>query len=205
MESTLNAAATTGQSFLEKLRGATQAAHRSLEQLPLSRVIVDPSLNKEQYISYLLAMRDVHADVEQNIFPLLKDRLPDIASRQKTVLIDADLQHQQTTPALLSSAPITASLQYPSKAFAWGIMYVVEGSSLGGRVILKNIQTALALDAQAGARYFNGYGEHTGIYWKNFLQALTRFEAEEGAAGEIIEGANHAFQKIHRHFEVVNS
>lgn len=201
MEFKTSSAASTGQAFLERLRSATHPAHKALEELPVSRSIVQPDLRLDQYAHYLSLMLEVHRDIERNIFPLLNEIIPDLATRKKSPLIEADLSYLQQPFPADAEAPITALIPNPSVAFAMGILYVIEGSTLGGRVILKNIQATLQLNQWSGASYFNGYGDHTGINWKNFLQLLTQFEAERDCSEEIINGAEFAFLAIHRHFE----
>ncbi|AWH86021.1 heme oxygenase [Flavobacterium album] len=190
---------TTTVPFLDNLRQATAKSHTDLEELPISASVTDTNVTNSEYAGYLKLMRDVTADTEENIFPLLEGIIPDLMQRSKTHHIDADL-------AVLGieigthSRPVTRNLKEISTGFALGIMYVVEGSSLGGRVILKNISAALGYDAENGASYFAGYGGQTGSYWKNFLSALSQYEAENQCASEIIEGANFTFDAINAHF-----
>jgi len=82
-----------------------------------------------------------------------------------------------------------------------GILYVIEGSTLGGRVIYKNIHQNLELDADSGAAYFSGYGELTEPLWKGFMAELVAYEQINNTGDEIIAGANHAFNAIHKHFQ----
>lgn len=80
-----------------------------------------------------------------------------------------------------------------------GIMYVVEGSTLGGRFILKNVQENLGYNEEKGASYFSGYGNKTGSFWKKYLNSLTEFESKTNSQEEIIEGADYAFRVIGKH------
>lgn len=185
--------------FLENLRSATAQSHTSLEKLPVSESIINPEVTKEQYTLYLSLMQDVVKDAEENIFPLLKNVVTDLKERNKNHLLSNDLTvlgyHKKE-----EIKPLSAALNNHSVAFALGIMYVIEGSSLGGRVILKNITDALGYTPENGASYFGGYGNKTGSHWKNFLAALTLFEAENNCAEDIIAGADFAFNAINLHF-----
>jgi len=196
MNDTLNA------TFLEKLRHATAQAHQDLENLPLSASIINPEVTNIQYTAYLQLMRDVVYDTEQNIFPLLENIVPDMEARRKANYISADLKYLEHNSSTLGSKPVTEGTENISPAFALGIMYVVEGSSLGGRVILKNINAVLGYDAEKGASYFSGYGGQTGSHWKGFLAALTDFENKTGNGDAIIAGANHTFNAINTHFRL---
>ncbi len=72
----------------------------------------------------------------------------------------------------------TQTLSAGSLAACVGILYVIEGASLGGRVIIRHVAPALGLSAEQGCRYFAGYGEQTGDRWKRTMGTMARFEAE---------------------------
>ncbi len=72
-------------------------------------------------------------------------------------------------------------------------MYVLEGSTLGGKYIYKNIHAALPLDELQGAAYFNGYGADTGKRWTCFLDQLCSYVTEENKT-QVFKGADETFQ-----------
>lgn len=183
--------------FLERLRADTADSHKNLEKLPLSMSIMSPTVSAEAYALYLNRMHDVVKDTEENIFPLLQNVFSDLEERRKLQFINDDLAFLNA-PKTDSKSPFELS-EKVSIPFAIGILYVVEGSSLGGRFILKNLQAALGYD-QNGVSYFNGYGNKTGSSWKHFLNVLTAYEEQNNAGEAIIAGADFAFQAIHRHF-----
>ena len=125
-------------------------------------------------------------------------RSDDVADRHKAYMIENDLQSigmnkNQTHKPLSAIGIITP-------AFALGIMYVMEGSTLGGRFILKNINEALGYTGETGAQYFAGYGNATGSRWKNFINQMAQYEEENNNGEEIIDGANYAFDTINKYF-----
>jgi heme oxygenase (biliverdin-IX-beta and delta-forming) len=190
----------TATLFLESLRTSTASSHTALEALPVSVSIMNPAVTNAQYAHYLTLMHDVVKDVEENIFPLLQGIIPDLNNRSKSAHIEQDLAALGTDKDAYSKV-LSSGINKLTPAFALGVMYTVEGSSLGGRVILKNIHAALGHDAENGASYFNGYGGQTGSMWKAFLAHLMRFEAETDTSAEIIAGANYAFDSIAAHFD----
>lgn len=189
----------SGRGFLERLRNATADSHTKLEALPVSMSIMNPDVTNNEYSLYLSLMQDVVWDAEQNVYPVLSTIINDLQARKKHHFINHDLQTLGVTQSADYSAPFSSSGPY-SPAFSLGIMYVVEGSSLGGRVILKNIKAALGHDEDAGARYFAGYGGQTGSQWTHFLEMMTAYETEHDCAHEIIAGADFAFTAISGHF-----
>jgi heme oxygenase len=188
--------ASVENTFLHELRSQTQPLHQALELLPLSAAIVAGSLTKDQYISYLQAMYPVVRELEEDIYPRLREFIPDLPQRAKLQMLKRDLDFLNALPEH-PPKPFEAAGYEFSVPSAMGIMYVIEGSTLGGRVIVKNVEKVLGFDDDNGAVYFSGYGKDTGVLWKAFLQHFQSFEAKGGNGREIIEGANSAFRIIH--------
>lgn len=183
--------------FLHTLKTQTAGAHKKLENLPVSSSVLSPEMKTEDYAHYLKLMYEVHHDVEENIFPLLSGCIHDLKERKKKHFIEEDLAFLKYTKPLASRVFNTENITIP---FALGILYVVEGSSLGGRFILKNIETIKGLNEGKGVLYFTGYGNKTGSHWKSFLNVLTEYQEENNCEDEIIKGAIYAFDCIHDHF-----
>lgn len=184
--------------FLDKLRNKTSESHKNLEAIPISKIVVDPSISTEDYALYLSLMHDVVSDYEKVIYPIVENVILDISERKKADLILQDLksigEEKQKGHAFLKNHDQKYNLP-----FALGMLYVLEGSTLGGRFILKNIQENLGLNEEKGVSYFSGYGNKTGSYWKNFLAFFTAYEAQNNAEEEIIAGADFAFTIIGKH------
>jgi len=183
--------------FLDTLKSRTAFAHKRLENLPVSSCILSPEMKIEDYAHYLKLMYDVHNDVEKNIYPLLSPFIDDLKEREKKHLIEEDLNFLHYNKPV--GTPVF-NIENQTIPFALGILYVVEGSSLGGRFILKNLETIPGIDNGKGVSYFTGYGNKTGSQWKNFLNLLTKYEDENNCEDEIINGAVYAFDCIHDHF-----
>lgn len=190
-----------GDLFLINLKEATAEMHQALERLPLSAFIIDPGVTVTNYQDYLLKMLPIVVDLEQNLYPLLQGIVPDLDQRRKLPLLLQDLKALDVEVPGRLPLPLTASAENIRIPFAMGILYVMEGSTLGGRMIGNNIQKALGFTPASGAKYFAGYGAATGSMWKNFLNDLQTFEANQNAGEEIIRGAQFAFTTIYHHFK----
>jgi heme oxygenase len=191
--------ATNAPTFLDKLRAATTQSHTGLEELPVSVSIMSPNVTNKEYALYLSLMLDVVKDAEENIFPTAHAAITGLDIHPKAQFIEADLKVLGFNKKELLT-PLTSMDIRITPAFALGVMYVIEGSSLGGRVILKNINTVLGHDAQNGGLYFTGYGAQTGSHWKAFLGSLIEYETLHNAEADIINGANFTFDAISAHF-----
>ncbi|TDO82990.1 heme oxygenase [Flavobacterium chryseum] len=149
--------------FLNKLKTHTAASHKRLEELPVSSYILSPNMKMDDYAHYLQLMYDVHYSVETTVFPLLSTIIDDVNERAKKDLIEADLLYLNYPKPV--ARPVF-STQYITIPFALGILYVVEGSSLGGRFILKNLETIDGLTDGKGVSYFQDMGIKRGVIGK---------------------------------------
>lgn len=200
----MNSTTTTPEiniSFLQQLRSQTAASHLRLEALPISTLILSPQLTKQQYGSYLNLMHDVVRDIENNLFPIVSGIVVDVFNRAKQNHLKQDMYAIQF-PMKETKTVFTQEITLP---FALGIFYVIEGSTLGGRVLLKNVEKTLNYSENFGARYFSGYGNTTGSRWKYFLDVLVGYEAQYGHSDEIIAGANFAFEAIYQHLSTFDN
>lgn len=191
----MNEDITITETFVQRLRKNTAELHEALESLPISKKIISPQVTVDEYTTYLSGMQAVVADIEINVFPMLTEVIPDLNDRKKLTMINSDLGYlNKSIPT--NQYPITANGFNSNVAFALGVMYVLEGSTLGGRVIYKNISDSLKLDETNGASYSGGYGSTTGSTWKAFLGYFTAYAESCNCEDEIIAGANHAFGAI---------
>lgn len=186
------------EDFLTELRNATSQQHTQLESTDLSKKLLSDFVTVEDYKNYLLKMKDIVAYCEEAIFPCVENVITDIKSRRKLPLIQHDLDclHAGITTGN-SFQPIKKNI---TTAYALGFMYVVEGSTLGGRIILKHLKAKLGITDEECGTFFAGYKTSTGILWKNFLQFLSLYASQHNAANEITEGAKDAFESIYNYF-----
>jgi heme oxygenase len=157
--------------LLTALRDATAPHHRRLElRIPLT----DPDLSLSDYAATLRAYLGFYTPVEAKLAPLIQP-VTELAwdQRRKSHLLAADLQRLN---AGASDAPHCTKLPaLDSYAAAIGVMYVLEGATLGGRALLKMFGTRLA--PSGAIDFLNGYGADTSPRWKQFTDYLWRIAA----------------------------
>ncbi len=185
--------------FLRHLRDETSEMHRALENTALSKKLLSPDQTLSDYTLYLSAMLAVMNFTEASVFPRLLSILPDIFKRKKTNWLTGDLQelesYHQAVPAFQPQIPST------SPSYYLGMMYVVEGSTLGGRMILKQLPE----DTRNATRFFEGYGPETSEMWKSFITILASYAIEDENRQLIIEGAKDMFRFIHAYFNKIDA
>ena len=182
--------------FLQTLRSRTAACHHALEQSPLSIALLSDTVSADHYTAYLKKLYGFICGFENNVFSQLPSFLPDIELRKKAHLIASDLLfHHQNTQDIAVLPEAFFKTRYPTKAAAWGGMYVLEGSTLGGQIIKRHLQKN-GDSWFTGSLYFTAYGAETGSFWKTFLQHLGEAAKNPVDAEQIIESAVQTFSAI---------
>lgn len=180
----------------ERLREETKTEHAALEKamMPLLKAARD----KESYTRLLTAMYTYLQPVEKAVFQYIHaEQLPDATDRRTMAYMAADLKALDTNPDVLPRAAQLPAIN--NLAGAFGALYVLEGSTLGGQIVgnilRKNLPPALH-----HTRYFDSYGEETKTMWKKFTQALNIFgEAHPAQGAEIINAAKETFTAFQKH------
>ncbi len=152
---------------IERLRAATRHDHLRLEDdLRIVQRLATPAGRRTMIARY----HRLHVPAECALAPLVSD-VPglDFRLRRRAGLLEAALgQIGIGSPA----EPCPALPAIGSRAEALGFLYVLEGSSLGGRMILKAL---VGGGHDVGMLAFlDPYGPATGEMWRHFLAVLDR-------------------------------
>lgn len=181
--------------LLKEIRSRTADNHARLENTPLLSPFSQQRIDLPAYLEILRRFYGYFYPLEQRLdgFPALREWLPDYTERRKAKLLLADLNslHNGTEPGLCADLPGIST-----DAEAFGCLYVMEGSTLGGKIIYNILKKQLGLSDLAGASFFYGYGPATGEKWKTFGASLEAFARETGTDEEIIAAANDTFSKF---------
>ncbi len=173
-------------SVLDRLRAATSKAHRELEgRLNIIERLSAPG-GKQTLVPRYYGM---HLAAERAAWPWLTSMAGlDIEGRSRLAVIEADLTALHI--AKFDNFAKLPSIEGPGEAL--GLMYVLEGSTLGGKMIRKTL-SARGRDL-TGLNFLDPYGSRTGTRWRDFIGVLEREAAGDSAAAErgAIAGFHHA-------------
>jgi heme oxygenase (biliverdin-IX-beta and delta-forming) len=75
-----------------------------------------------------------------------------------------------------------------------GVLYTIEGATLGGQVISRCLAEHHGLGSTGGACFFNGYGERTPIMWQDFLCFAESISDKKTECAAAVESACHIFK-----------
>ena len=174
---------------IQTLRQQTEADHRSAEEsLPL----MQPNLDRATYVDCLGKWYGVIAAWEEQASSFAPDwLLPLLLTRSRRPLLALDLAWFGVLAPLGRSA-LPSLRDLPSLL---GAMYVIEGSSLGGQIIARHVETALFLTPGQGDSFFRGHGSQTGPLWKEFCEML-KTQVPDDQTDTVIASAKRMFATV---------
>jgi heme oxygenase len=170
-----------------RLREATAPEHQRLE----ARLAVHQRIASRAGRAALIARYwRFHGHAEAALAPWLSDLEGlDFEARLRTPLLARDFADLGLAPP----AGAGAGDPVESRGEALGVLYVLEGSALGGRVIRRQL-AARGADF-VGLGFLDPYGGRTGERWRSFLDVLERETAEPEAAEAAVAGALAGFRQ----------
>lgn len=100
----------------------------------------------------------------------------DVKARHKIKLLEDDLRHlglsDEEIKVLESCTEIPAITNI---AEAMGALYVLEGSTLGGQIIFRQLGKAgILVNGEDRGRFFKSYGNETALMWSAFKESLNK-------------------------------
>ncbi len=149
----------------EQIKEATKSAHQELEKEVILHI---KAIRSEQdYADFLKYFYAYFHAVGQAVRPYITPEvLPDYGQRRNANDLKTDIE---TLGSDISALPAAIAPAIGSVAEALGAWYVLEGSVMGGPVIVRMLQQH---GIGRGFGFFSGYGEETGARWGAFLRAL---------------------------------
>ena len=179
--------------MLLRLRSETRPHHEALEQHPFNQALTAGTLTAPTTAHFLAKMYGFLAPYETALQQHAAEFPPawEVSERRRAHLILEDLERSEAAPGL----PLCPNMPpLRTRAQLLGAMYVVEGSTLGGQVITRQL-------AQAGIplrTYFTGSGVRTGPQWKAFCRLLTEAAPAASDQDEIVASACLTFKQLDR-------
>jgi heme oxygenase len=153
------------------LKAVTAAGHEQLEvRFDLDARLSSPSA----YADLLKRMLGFYRPLEARLVPYAGS-LPglDWPGRRKVPLLAADLAAVGRTPGTHSVPEAVAQLPaVTSLDAALGVLYVLEGATLGGMLIARAAHHRLGITPDTGGAFFTVYGTATMARWRAFATVL---------------------------------
>ncbi|MGE9313627.1 biliverdin-producing heme oxygenase [Niabella sp. CJ426] len=171
------------------IKEATKAPHQQLEVVVVKKL--KSIRSQADYADLLKHFYAYFSKVEQAVAPYINETvLPDYAERRNSSYIKADIEALGESVETLPHAVAPGIVNTIS---ALGALYVLEGSIMGGRIIVQMLEKA---GITQGVSFFSGYGEATGQMWQRFTEVLNRYAPTEDDEAQAIAAANATFKQF---------
>jgi heme oxygenase len=165
--------------LLERLRRETSSLHQAVENgLDLLR----PEMTLDEYRTVLEGFYGFYAPWEAKAAGEIDRLLPRFTEeRRKTPLLEDDLHFLHSDLRTVPRCPTLPDTD--SEAGLLGSLYVLEGATLGGRILSQHFSKQLQVSPARGCSFFSSYGDAVGQRWRAFCDRLALlFDARNGWA-----------------------
>ena len=178
MSNTIKSPSTSGQDTCKRsiLRQETHHYHSQLNHHPLLIGLTTENYSLTNYHKVLNAYFAIYQGLETRIelFTSKQDCSSSYVERIKLPWLAQDLAFFNASARIQESQfdieELMPSIDNLGQLI--GLLYVIEGSTLGGQHISKALLKYHGLTFDQGARFFHGYGERTLTFWNDFVAYL---------------------------------
>lgn len=179
-------------SVRSRLRKATADHH---ERVEMRLAILGGPITRSEYLGVLKGMYGLYRPIEAALARIDWNGTGiDFASRRRVPLIRQDLLDLGLPPSAIIELPLCPQIpRIVTAPDAVGVLYVLEGSTLGGQFILRKVGNELGIGADFGGHFFSSHGADIGAMWRGYLDSLERFGGSTEAVGEIEQAAIRTF------------
>jgi heme oxygenase len=141
---------------------------------------MEPGLTPEDYRRHLEALHGFFAPLEAALARVPQGLPPELraSERWKLPLLVEDLEAFGHDASSLSRLPRATRLPpLTGLPEALGCFYVLEGSTLGGQLLLRHLRRHFQGVPVGGFAFFRAYGEEVGSMWRAFGDVVSRASA----------------------------
>ena len=189
-----------------QLREATRHEHAATERTAVMQALLGGQLDAAGYLRLLRGQYAMHRNWETERATWLRGALADAgwhyASRSERLARDlaewgASVEDE---PSPLPAAPISQVVGNPSAS--WGELYVIEGSALGGQILLRLLEQRFP----GHAHHFFRLGQEAGRgTWRTFQSMLDSQLSNPMQQQAAIAAARNMFERAQRMLEAVRA
>lgn len=169
------------------LKEATKNLHAELDSMPAIRQLMRRDLTLDQYREVLLHLEGWLHEMSAHLH--LRSPPSFAATDRKLIALRTDLENLgQPRPAIKPRLASTDSY------YALGVHYVIEGSTMGARILAPRIEESLGRTDIT--HFYRLYGEDTLVNWAVTIDLLERELTTQQHLNRAIEGATSSFTAL---------
>ncbi len=185
---------------MAELKTKTHSAHKELEKLHCFKRLFSDDYQIDEYSRLLGSFYGVFCAVEPLLFSNLPaDQQPLLRHRVKTPCLKLDLAVFGKNPHDLPSCQNIPDLETFGKKM--GALYVLEGSTLGGRIIGKHLSNHFGAQVGPALNFYGCYGQNVDVEWRSFIHIMDSHFSGEPAVDEVVQAACATFAGLQQWLE----
>jgi heme oxygenase len=188
-----------------RLRNETRLQHKLVE---VACNLPNAVQSISDYKNCLLNFYSIYCPLELHIasFKDLEQMGLSMQERARMPDLQQDLRLMNVDPDLWCDAAPHALPSLPEFPFALGALYVLEGSTLGGQIIMSALQQQMRTPLDMPGGFFAGRGKTTGPLWHQFCVILDAYGQQfPETQADVVEGAKRTFNAITSWFNEYNN
>lgn len=177
--------------ILDEIKHQTKSSHQQVEKVLIHEL--KNLRNKDDYGKLLERLFLFYKPIEVILHNTIDDSMiPDISKRKHThhILRDLELLDYQ-----MENTPQKSSLNITTPSYAFGVLYVIEGSTMGGQIISKMLHSKIEMGGLDATNYFSSYREDNHAMWTAFRNHILELEKALNP-NEMLRGAKDTFEKL---------
>lgn len=192
---------------MDLLRESTAEMHSSAEANEFQHQLGSGKVDKELYKLYLQQLYLMHQEIgsllnqskpaNHAVSHVVQDYHSDLSCIKKDLeyfgVQPDSAKPLKATEALIDSMKKTAS---EKTAALLGFLYVLEGSTNGAKFMAKSLRAGLGLPEEAGASYFDRYGNAQRERWTAFKTAMNELQFTDDERNAMVDKAQETFRSF---------
>jgi heme oxygenase len=185
--------------ILVEIKRQTQPQHDSMERSSHGASLMNGTMTLDEYKHFLAKFYGFHVPLEERLAGFSEWATHGIAidERRRVPALKKDFLALGLSEADIAALPLCKRLPaMDTFEQICGVMYVMEGSTLGGQIQSRQIAKLFGLTPDTGAAYFSSYGAAVGPMWKEFCRLLVEVGNTESAEHVMIAAAQETFSAL---------
>ena len=207
-DATATAEAIDSAGIMDRLRSETRPHHDKAEQNGFGVMVMEGGLQMPHYVEHLEAWQRMLGHLEAS----LRNCHDEVVTKTwheglvKETILRRDLDQlapegvtlsEETKLAVQAFSEYVDHLTKETPRGLLGVLYVLEGSTMGGSVMKSRIATQLNLVVdEPGLLYYSCYGNQVGVRFKEFRLRMGGSVDGSGSEEMILEAAGRTFELV---------
>ena len=187
-----------GQSLRAILRDQTDALHTKLHAQFSFASLLDGSLRKSDYQALIRRLYGFYAPLDDAIVLALatdEGSAPPFRYEKRSRFFAQDVFDLERGPGKTSNLPTCSEIAgVVTPKTVGGVLYVVEGATMGGALINKAAERLLTKDSTIGRRYWAWCSVEGRNRWRMTLQYLDQLQSTSSTLDDLVSGASDTFR-----------